>query len=199
MVGTAHAETYRADFEDIEIGEVPDDFLVLDGEFGVKEVDGNRVLELHPFPLSTFTLLLGPAETENVSIQAQFKADQQKKRTPVFGVGLSGIGGYRLQVNPAQERIELLREEIVEATATHLWKPGVWTTLRLRVIKDGEDGWRVEGKAWSEGEEEPSGWRVSYGETEEPLSGRPSLWGIPYSGKTIWFDEILITTDGRVD
>ena len=194
MAGTAHAEAYRADFEDIEVGEVPNDFLVLDGEFGVTEVEGSRVLELQPFPLSTFTLLLGPAETENVSIQARFKADRQKKRTPVFGVGLSGIGGYRLQVNPAQDRIELLREEVVEVTASHSWKPDTWTTLLLRVIKDGEERWRIEGKAWPEGEEEPSDWMVSYHETEEPLSGRPSLWGIPYSGKTILFDEIAITT-----
>lgn len=190
----ASAETYRADFEDIETGEVPDDFLVLDGEFEVKEVEGNKVLELPPYPLYTSTLLLGPAETENVSIQARFKADRQKKRTPVFGVGLSGVSGYRLQVNPARRQIELLREEVVAATAAHTWKPGVWTTVRLRVVKNGEEKWRVEGKAWSEDEEEQSRWMIEYEETEEPIPGRPSLWGIPYASKLIWFDDVLIAT-----
>ena len=39
---------YFTDFEKAEVDKVPDDMLVLDGGFGVKQADGNKVLELAP-------------------------------------------------------------------------------------------------------------------------------------------------------
>ena len=49
---------YKADFEDIEIGEVPDDFLVLEGKFAVDEDQGNKILVLPGQPVGTFTTLM---------------------------------------------------------------------------------------------------------------------------------------------
>jgi len=191
----ATEEKYIADFEAVDPGEVPDDFLILEGEFAVREVEGNNLLELAPFPLSTFTLLLGSAETEDVTIQARMKGDLQKRRFPVFGVGLSGISGYRLQVNPARKELELYRQEVVQATSDFSWKPDKWTVLLLQVLKTPEGKWKVQGKAWVEGSMRPADWMVSYDESEEPLSGRPSLWGTPYAGKPIWFDDAVITSN----
>ena len=185
-------EAYTVDFEKIEEGEVPADFLVLEGEFAVKETEGNRVLELPGQPLGTFTCLMGPAKTENVSIEARFKCERKKRRRPVFAVGLSGISGYRLEVNPARRALELYREEVVEASVPYRWKTGSWTHLKLQVLKSDSKSWKIEGKAWTENEEEPEDWAVSYQDGEEPLSGRPSIWGIPYSGKPIYFDDIKV-------
>src|SRR6266850_7518441 len=61
---------YQQDFEKAEIGKVPEDFLVLDGGFVVKEEQGNKFLELPGAPLESFAVQFGPAETDNLSVAA---------------------------------------------------------------------------------------------------------------------------------
>jgi hypothetical protein len=57
----AHAESgkvlYQSDFAKTELSLVPKDFLVLDGDFAVKESEGRKVLEL---PLLAFYLVPRP-------------------------------------------------------------------------------------------------------------------------------------------
>src|SRR5258706_14112379 len=47
---------YQNDFEKAEVGQVPSDFLVLDGGFVVKEENGNKLLELPGTPLDSFAV-----------------------------------------------------------------------------------------------------------------------------------------------
>ena len=60
----------------------------------------------------------------------------------------------------------------------------------LRKVKDG--GWKVEGKAWKDGDKEPSAWMVSFDEKEQPVAGRASIWGSPYATTPIRFDDLLV-------
>src|SRR5438874_2648956 len=133
---------YRNDFEKAEIGKVPEDFLVLDGGFAVRQEGGNKFLELPGAPLGedTFGLLFGPTEPENVSASARIFGTAKGRRFPAFAVGLNGVGGLKLQVSPAKKLVELYRGEEVVATAPYTWEPGSWTLLRLdvRKVKDGE-------------------------------------------------------------
>src|SRR6266705_1564487 len=55
---------YENDFEQAALDKVPDDFLVLDGQFTVKEEGGNKFLELPGAPLDTYGVLFGPTEKE---------------------------------------------------------------------------------------------------------------------------------------
>src|SRR5438874_13641621 len=57
---------YENNFEKAEVGKVPEDFLVLDGAFTVKEEGGNKFLELPGAPLDTFGLLFGPTQGPGV-------------------------------------------------------------------------------------------------------------------------------------
>jgi hypothetical protein len=194
ILAAAEVPLYKMDFEETEVGEVPDDFLVLEGEFAVEETeDGNKVLVLPGQPVSTFTTLLGPAEIEGNAIRARIKAEAQKRRFSSFAVGLNGISGYRLQINPTRRLLEFYREDTLEASSEYRWKSGEWTHLKMQVRKLDDGKWRIEGKAWKEEEEEPSEWSIVYKEMEEPHTGRPSIWGIPYAEKPIWFDDVLIT------
>src|SRR6266536_3558957 len=59
---------YQNNFEKAEIGKVPDEFLVLDGQFAVKEENGNKFLELPGAPLDTFGVLFGPSEKEGRAV-----------------------------------------------------------------------------------------------------------------------------------
>src|SRR3954465_3377643 len=55
------APLYSNDFSKLQPGKLPDDqFLVLAGELAVKDVDGDRLLELPGTPLNSFGVLFGP-------------------------------------------------------------------------------------------------------------------------------------------
>ena len=72
------------------------------------------------------------------------------------------------------------------------WQSGAWTRLCLQVRKVKDGGWKVEGKAWKDGEKEPSAWMISYDEKEQPVAGRASIWGSPYATTPIRFDDLLV-------
>ena len=76
------------------------------------------------------------------------------------------------------------------------WKSGEWTRLRfqIRKIKDGE--WKIEGKAW-QGASEPKAWTISCDEKEEPVVGKASVLGSPFSGTPIWFDDLRMERIGN--
>lgn len=184
--------TYSNDFEKAEIDSVPDGFLVLDGGFAVKEDAGNKFLELPGAPLESFGVLFGPTTNQNQTVSARIHGTGKGRRFPQFGVGLNGVGGYKLLVSPAKKAIELYKGDNVIATTPYEWQSDQWTKLFLQVrfVKDGE--WKIEGKVWTEGGEEPKAWLISYDEKEKPVNGRPMITGRPYSGTPIRYDDFAV-------
>jgi hypothetical protein len=184
---------YQNDFENAEVGKVPGDFLVLDGGFVVKLEDKNKFLELPGSPLDSFAVQFGPTESTNVAVSARINGTGKGRRFPVFGIGLSGVAGYKLQVSPAKEALEIVKDQAAVASIHFSWKSGAWTNLRLQVHKVADHEIKIEGKAWQESTQEPSAWMVSFDEKEEPVSGRASVFGSPFSGTRIQFDDFLVT------
>lgn len=93
---------YENNFEKAELDKVPADFLVLDGAFEVKADGGNKFLELPGAPLDTFGVLFGPTEKDSLAVSARIFGTLKGRRFPSFGVGLNGVGGFRLLVSPAK-------------------------------------------------------------------------------------------------
>jgi len=194
VVGSTNAQVlYTNGFDKAGLEKVPDDMLVLDGGFTVKEEGGNRFLELPGAPLETFGVLFGPTEGSGLAVSARIQGTGKGRRFPTFAVGLNGVGGFKLQVAPAKKLVELVKGEEVVATTPFAWESGSWTMLRLqcRKVKDGE--FKVEGKAWKQGEAEPKDWQVSRVETTESPAGRPSVWGMPFAGTPIRFDDLVVS------
>lgn len=183
---------YRNDFQSAAVDSVPDDFLVLAGAFAVKEEDGNRFLELPGAPLESFGVLFGPTESVGVEVAARIHGSAKGRRYPVMGVGLNGVSGYRLLVAPGKRALEIAVGDETQTSVPFEWKPDTWTQFRLRVREAGEKIWVVEGKAWAEGEKEPDAWMIAIGVKEAPPSGRATLWGSPFSGKPIRYDELVV-------
>jgi hypothetical protein len=156
-------------------------------------MDGNRVLELPGEPLSLFGLLFGPSERDDIAVRARINGTRRGRQYPSFGLGLGGAGGYHLFVAAGKDAIELHKEEEVVASTEYRWTPGVWTELLLRVGKTGQTQWRVEGKVWPQTLPEPAGWTISLSTADEPPTGRASLWGSPYAGTPIQFDNLVLT------
>jgi len=184
---------YKNDFEKNEVGQVPQDFLVLDGAFSVKEENGNRFLELPGAPVDSFAVQFGPAETDNIAISARIRSAAKGRRYPSFGVGLNGVAGYKLQVSPAKKMLELYKDQELKQTLPYDWKSGQWTQLRLQVRKIKDSEWKIEGKVWIEGNPEPKEWMIAANETEAPASGRASVFGSPFSGTPIQFDDFVVS------
>jgi hypothetical protein len=183
---------YECKFDALSDGAPPDAFMVLGGDFNVKHDGTNGFLELPGSPLDNFAVQFGPAEKENVAITAQILGTNQGRRTPTFGVGLGGVSGWKLQVSPGRKTIELLRDQDSRASKEFDWKGGTWMQLRLQVRKLQDGEWRIEGKTWPKGEPEPKDWQVSFEEKEAPIAGKASVFGSPFAGTPIQFDELRV-------
>jgi len=188
---------YQNDFSKGEIGKLPDEMLLLDGGFAVQEVGGNRVLQLPGAPLDTFGVLFGPTEGANLALSARVHSTKKGRREPAFAIGLNGNAGFRLQVSAAKKLLELYKGDDVMAKEPFTWESDSWTMLKLQVrkVKDGE--FAVEGKAWKQGTPEPEAWLVTYTEKtdpgKEPIPGRASIWGNPFAGTPIDFDDVAVS------
>ena len=191
---TAHATEplYQTNFEKTELGKVPDDFLVLDGAFAVKEQGGNKFLELPGAPLDAFGFMFGPSARHGNEVIARMFGTKKGRRYPVFGVALNGVNGYRLQVAPAKRAIELLKGSTVVAKVPFRWAGGEWLRLALRVQQTSDVEWTISGKVWVDGKAAPAKPTIKHKETKEPRNGRPSIWGSPYSGTPIRYDDIVV-------
>jgi len=194
MTAAARAQVlYTNGFDKAEVEKVPEEMMVLDGGFAVKEEAANRFLELPGAPLETFGVLFGPTEASGLAVTARVQSTGKGRRFPTFAVGLNGVGGFKLQLSPAKKLVELVKGEEVVASAPFTWESGSWTLLRLqcRKVKDGE--FKLEGKAWKQGDAEPKEWQISRSETTESPAGRSSVWGMPFAGTPIRYDDLIVT------
>lgn len=186
-------QAYSNDFEKAEIGKVPDDIMVLDGTFAVRQIEGNKCLELAADPIGAFGALFGPDGVTAMDVKARIWAAGAGKRLPEFGIGADDAGGYKLFVVPAVHVVQLRKGDDVIATAPLEWKSGQWTWLRLRAKPGENKTWMIEGKAWGAGQKEPDGWTISGKDTEAPSPGKASIWGNDYSEQPIRFDDLSVT------
>jgi len=193
---------YVNDFSAASAGQVPEELLVLDGGFTVKEEDGNKFLELPGAPLETFGVVFGPTETNGLSVSARIQGSGKGRRFPTFGVGLNGVGGYKLQVSPAKKLVELYRGDTLLTNAPWTWETGSWVFLRLQTrptapaaqASAGENATqpvKLEAKVWKQGEPEPAAWQLSFPDPGAP-PGRASIWGMPFAGTPLRFDDLTV-------
>jgi len=183
---------YENNFEKAALDKVPEEFMVLDGGFAVKEDGGNKFLELPGAPLDTFGLLFGSATNANVSVSARIYGTAKGRRGPSFGVGLNGVGGYKLKISPAKNALEIYKGDDVVSSVPFKWEPASWTMLHLQVHQLSDTAWKIEGKAWPQKSAEPKDCMISFDEKNKPADGRASIWGSPYSGTPIRFDDLLV-------
>jgi len=170
---------------------VPEEFLVLDGNWAVKDAGGNKVIELPGAPLDSFGALFGPAQVDGVVLTARARSERKGRLYPAFAISLNGVGGFRLQMSAAKKALEIFQGDEPRASAPFDWESGAWTRLKLQVRKDGA-AWIVEGRAWKDGTEEPKQWTITHPLAEAPPEGRPAFWGNPFSGMPIQFDDLKL-------
>ena len=78
---TATAQTpqekvlFKSDFELASADSLPEELMVLAGQFSVKEIVGNKALELPGTPVEDFGALFGPAELGGVAVRARIRSE----------------------------------------------------------------------------------------------------------------------------
>jgi hypothetical protein len=188
----AATEAYREDFN--AVSELPDNMMVLAGDFQVKDDAGQKILELAAEPLETYTALFGPAHKENIAVRGMAKSTAKGRRFPVFGFGVGGVTGVVLRVAGAKKALEFVRNEEQLASVNFPFPSDKWVSFHVELRKTGDAAWIAEGKAWVEGGEEPAAFMLSVPLDKAPVSGRASCWGVPYSGLPIQFDNFSVLT-----
>ncbi len=128
-------------------------------------------------------------------MSARIFATGKGRRYPSFGVGLDGPSGYKLKISPAKNALEIYKGDESRTNVPFALKSGTWTMFKLQIRAVGGQLWKVEGKVWPQTEPEPADWTISLDEDTAPHPGRASLWGAPYSGTPIRFDDLLLTTE----
>lgn len=187
---------YENNFEKAELDKVPSEFLVLDGGFAVKQDGTNKLFELPGAPLETFSVLFGPTVEADVAVSAKFRGTPKGRRFPTFAIGLNGVGGYKLQISPAKKALELTKGDEVVATVPFEEKIGSWITLQLQTRQISESEWKIEGNVWLESSAKSKEPLITFAEKTKPVSGRASIWGSPYAGTPIQFDDLKIVAVG---
>ncbi len=181
------------DFEGIAPGEVPEETaFVIDGDFRIVARGDNQVLEIAEAPLVESGALVGGNLEGDVVISAKAHATSKGRSHPRFGVGTHGMSGYRMRVVPARKVVELVYREGTVAEVPFVWKSGTWLHLKLSVTKGEGEMWSIVGKVWAEGEAEPEEPTLERTEKELRGKGKASVWGTPYSGTPIAFDDVVV-------
>ena len=186
---------YENNFEKAEPEKIPEDLMVLDGGFLVKEEGGNKFLELPGAPLESFGVLFGPTVTNNISASAKIFGTAKGRRSPAFGVGVNGVGGLKLLVSPSKKMVELFKGDEVMASAPFTWESGSWTEVSLQLVKDKDGKIKAQGRVWKADGKAPDSPQIDYAVTADLPPGRSSIWGNPYSGTPIRYDDLAVTAN----
>lgn len=182
---------YGVDFSKMESGELPADFLVMEGSFSIEKAGDETYLKLSPTPLVDSAVQLGTRFKGDGVIKVRVKAESEGRRAPRFGVGLHGVSGFRLCVVPSGKKIELKYGTEVVQSSPFKWRSGEWYFVELRVLENGNN-WTVSGKVWAESEKKPDTAQIECIADVKLGKGRAYVSGMPSSGRAIRFDDILV-------
>jgi hypothetical protein len=185
---------FAEDFSKVPAGELPDPpFKLLDGQFAVTAEGDNQFVELPGAPLESYGFLFGPSQPSGVAVSARIWGTKTGRKFPTFAVGLNGASGYRLQVTPAKNAVELFKGETAVATANFKWISGEWTQLRLALRPAPDGTFILEGAAWPATGTAPDQPLVTFTEAKLQPAGKAGAWGLPFSGTPIRFDDLKVT------
>lgn len=196
------AETiYQNDFQALELGQEPEEFLVLAGEFVVRAQGAERFLQLPGTLLENFGALFGPSRRDGMRIRVRIKGQNKRRLAPAFGVGLHGLGGFKLKLSANKRKLELLRGDELLKSVDFRWQSAGWTQMlfEARPVAKGESDWIVRGKVWNEAGMEPEEWSIEHVASSAPPRGKAAIWGHPFSGHPIRYDDLKVEAIAPLD
>jgi hypothetical protein len=188
------AGPYSIDFSKTPLGKPPEELYSLNtqAEFKIAEEGGNRFLELAGNPLDAFGILFGPEGLTAADMTGRMFSTSEGKMFPEFGLGASD-SGWKVWLIPGQNALVIRKRDDERARVAYTWKSGTWTNLRFRLSKGADGKWLMQGKAWPSDAKEPAEWMISTTDAAAPSASRAAVWGTPYAGTAIRFDDLSVT------
>ena len=184
---------YSQNFEKLEFGDPPDELFVVEGDFQVIAMtDVNKALKLPAIPLVENGALFGKSSKGAMTAEVRVKGEKKRRSYPRFALGVHGISGYRLRVVPAKKQVELVKDEEVVHTAPYTWTTAAWCQMKISVSTDAVGKTVVQGWVWSGSDAVPEKPSITLVSDEAPGQGKASIWGSPYSGKDIVYDDLKV-------
>lgn len=185
----------KLDFQALAPGPLPDDMVATDAEarFAIVAEGDNKMLEMAATPIVDGGVLLGASVKGPVTVQARIRAAGKRRSFPRFGLGLHGVGGFRLLVAPARKELQIVRDEEVMAQVPWDWKSGTWTVVEFSVLDGPDGGSLLEGRAWEADGVRPEAAQVTHEVATPPGTGKASIWAAPFAELPVAFDDILVT------
>ena len=171
----------------------PENLFILDGEFLVKAIEGNQLLELSGSPVGDFGFLFGPRVKEKaIELQFSFFSSKQGRRFPAIAAGIGGMRGYRFRWNASSRKILLFRDDVLLMEKIQLWESGSWWQIRFQILPLPIGKILLRLKLWQKEKEEPESWLLEHQDQFLFKGGKCVLWAFPYSGMPIQFDDLKI-------
>lgn len=194
-------KSFTFDCEAWAEGEPPKEVFVVEGDIKIASHDGSKTIKIESIPIVDATAQVGDSAAGTSVVQARIFASRKGRSVPRFGLSVHGMSGHRLLVNCAKKQIDLVKSEEVIASAPFVWTSEIWTNLKLGVTRTAEGNWKIEGKAWAQGTEEPKEALITH---EEPAAkikgnGKVAIWGTPYSETPIYFDDIKVEIEVKAE
>ena len=184
---------FEENFSSYDLGTEPDSLFILDGAYEVREETEQKVLTLPGSPVGDFGFLFGPRVREKtLELQFTFKSAKKGRRFPSIAAGLGGVRAFRFRLNPAARKLLVYADGRLLGERSFVWLEEAWWKVRLEASPLSEERSRVRLKLWPESKGEPDNWLFDQ-ETEFAFKGgKCAIWGYPYAGTEIHFDELII-------
>ena len=184
---------FEENFSSLEAGSEPETLFILDGAYAVSQEENDKRLTLPGSPVGDFGLLFGPRVREkSLSLTFSFLATKKGRRLPALAAGLGGVRSYRFRLNAATGEILLFRQDVEIGKVAYQWESGAWCKVRFQAIPGDGENTRIRLKLWKRDADEPDEWLLDQVDPNGFAGGKCALWGYPYAGTPIHFDDLKI-------
>lgn len=185
---------YFENFDEIEDGNLPGGFFVLEGNFEVATKDQRKCLLLSANPVGEHGFLFGPRISgEVIELSFACLGGLKSRRHNVFAGAIGGIRGLKFRMNPTTRETLFTSHNDWQKSVPLVWSSSEWIRIMIRTA------WNLQKNKTQVNislfkESDPA--QPLLDETvqvEERLpSGKCALWGFSYAEREMYWDDLQI-------
>ncbi|MBI3651066.1 MAG: PQQ-binding-like beta-propeller repeat protein [Acidobacteria bacterium] len=183
------------DFSRTPLDAAPKYWINATGKYGVREVEGNKILvkKTEPVAFKRTRSLIGPTHLSNYTIEADVRAVAKRRQLGDAGVVAQR---YSLILFGNSQRLELQSWQIEpkrNQKVPFAWTADKWYHLKLEVQNLPNGKTRVRGKAWATDEAEPTMWTIERMDSIPNKHGSPGIFAD--APAEVFFDNIKVVAN----
>lgn len=196
----ANPSAYNENFDSVAVDAIPTFWANGTLKFGVRELNGNKVLAKLTTGSSLLTrsrLFIGPDIFSNYTTESDVYATEKRRQMGDAGVIAQRYmlllfgNAQKLEITPWQpETFSPQGESPQTFSVPFEWKKDTWYRMKLQVENLPDGKVRARGKVWPTSEKEPDKWNIERVDNIGNRRGSPGLFGNAFS--EVYFDNIKV-------